>query len=102
MEEYVTDALHHGTSRPSTSPAAVGQDSRLHPCIDNQDSMNQNLSPESAHQYHPGALTRPYNQHFTLTPDATQAFICLCTLFISAPISLHPDPTKPFVAEVGA
>ncbi|KAI2647542.1 Transposon Tf2-9 polyprotein [Labeo rohita] len=48
------------------------------------------------------ALTKPSRGEFQLTPEAIQAFKKLCHLFTTAPVLLHPDPTKPFVVEVDA
>ncbi|KAL0153240.1 hypothetical protein M9458_051463, partial [Cirrhinus mrigala] len=48
------------------------------------------------------ALTKPSRGEFQLTPEAIQAFKKLCLLFTTAPVLIHPDPTKPFVVEVDA
>ncbi|KAL0157924.1 hypothetical protein M9458_046000, partial [Cirrhinus mrigala] len=48
------------------------------------------------------ALTKPSRGDFQLTPEAVQAFKKLCHLFTTAPVLIHPDPTKPFVVEVDA
>uniref|UniRef100_A0A8C6LLQ0 Gypsy retrotransposon integrase-like protein 1 n=1 Tax=Nothobranchius furzeri TaxID=105023 RepID=A0A8C6LLQ0_NOTFU len=50
------------------------------------------------------ALTRSSNQTrpFRLIPEATQTFHTLVHRFTTAPILVHPDPTRPFVVEVGA
>ncbi|KAI2645310.1 Transposon Tf2-6 polyprotein [Labeo rohita] len=48
------------------------------------------------------ALTKPSHGDFHLTPEATQAFKTLCHQFTTAPVLIHPDPTKPFVVEVDA
>ncbi|KAL0155372.1 hypothetical protein M9458_049635, partial [Cirrhinus mrigala] len=48
------------------------------------------------------ALTKPSRGEFQLTPEAIQAFKKLCLLFTTAPVLIHPNPTKPFVVEVDA
>ncbi|KAI2648330.1 Transposon Tf2-9 polyprotein [Labeo rohita] len=48
------------------------------------------------------ALTKPSRGDFHLTPEATQAFKTLCHQFTTAPVLIHPDPTKHFVVEVDA
>ncbi|KAI2667790.1 Transposon Tf2-6 polyprotein [Labeo rohita] len=48
------------------------------------------------------ALTKPSRGDFHLTPEATQAFKTLFHQFTTAPVLIHPDPTKPFVVEVDA
>ncbi|KAL0192566.1 hypothetical protein M9458_010862, partial [Cirrhinus mrigala] len=47
-------------------------------------------------------LTKPSRGEFQLTPEAIQAFKKLCLLFTTAPVLIHPNPTKPFVVEVDA
>ncbi|KAI2646936.1 Retrotransposon-like protein 1 [Labeo rohita] len=48
------------------------------------------------------ALTKPSCGEFHLTREATQSFKTLCHQFTSAPVLIHPDPTKPLVVEVDA
>ncbi|KAI2647575.1 Transposon Tf2-9 polyprotein [Labeo rohita] len=48
------------------------------------------------------ALTKPSRGDFHLTPEATQAFKSLCHQFTTAPVLIHPEPTKHFVVEVDA
>ncbi|KAI2644254.1 Transposon Tf2-9 polyprotein [Labeo rohita] len=48
------------------------------------------------------ALTKPSRGDFHLTPEATQAFKSLCHQFTTAPVLIHPEPTKNFVVEVDA
>ncbi|KAL0159296.1 hypothetical protein M9458_043021, partial [Cirrhinus mrigala] len=48
------------------------------------------------------ALTKPSRGEFQLTPEAIQAFKKLCLLFTTAPVLIHPNPTKPFIVEVDA
>ncbi|KAL0149639.1 hypothetical protein M9458_055166 [Cirrhinus mrigala] len=48
------------------------------------------------------ALTKSSRGEFQLTPEAIQAFKKLCLLFTTAPVLIHPNPTKPFVVEVDA
>ncbi|KAL4009484.1 hypothetical protein ACER0C_003336 [Sarotherodon galilaeus] len=50
------------------------------------------------------SLTKPANlpKPFCLSPDAKQAFRELIQRFTTAPVLLHPDPTRDFVVEVDA
>ena len=48
------------------------------------------------------ALLKGNPKHFQWTEQAEKAFQALKELFSTAPILKHPDPSKPFVAEVDA